>query len=258
MPSVDGLYYFAHEADNFSRPAAILIHGEGGQHLFWPPQLRRLPQQRIFTLDLPGHGKSEGVGHHEISDYAAEIINFMRTLNLNQAVLAGHSMGAAVALQVAIHSPKSVLGLALAGGAARFRFPRRIVQTASSSSTFTEAVQMLVEASLGPEANERVRESTAQRLHEARPAVLSGDLLAIEAFDVTDRLSGISTPTLILCGAQDRMTPIKDSEYLRTHIAGARMEVLPHAGHMLMLEQPDKAAEVLAGFLNGIPYQPGN
>jgi pimeloyl-ACP methyl ester carboxylesterase len=257
MPSVDGLYYFAHEADNFSRPAVILIHGEAGNHLFWPPQVRRLPDQRILSLDLPGHGKSGGVGHHQINDYVEEIIKFMGSLNLNHAVLAGHSMGAAIALQTAIRFPKSVIGLALAGGAARFRFPRRIVQTAASSATFTEAVQMLVESSFGPDAKEKVKESTAQRLREARPAVLSGDLLACEAFDVTDQFSKISAPTLIVCGAEDKMTPLKDSEFLQKHIALARMEIIPGAGHMVILEQPDRSATILDGFLNGISYQPG-
>ena len=110
MPVAAGLYYFAHEADNFSRPPVILIHGAGGHHLFWPPQIRRMHNQRIFAVDLPGHGKSEGVGHHTIDDYTFEILEFIKALKLNAVVLVGHSMGGAIALKAAMLSPKKVLG----------------------------------------------------------------------------------------------------------------------------------------------------
>src|SRR5512142_1774828 len=105
MPSAAGLYYFAHRAEDLTRPAVILIHGAGGHHLYWPPQVRRLLGERLFAVDLPGHGKSAGVGQHSIHDYAGAIIAFMDALHLNRAVLAGHSMGGAVALDAAIEWP---------------------------------------------------------------------------------------------------------------------------------------------------------
>src|SRR5512142_1639337 len=98
MPTAAGLYYFAHGAENVSRPPVILIHGAGGSHLSWPPQMRRLHDERILAVDLPGHGKSAGVGHHAVEDYAAGILAFLAALKLNQAVLVGHSLGGAVAL----------------------------------------------------------------------------------------------------------------------------------------------------------------
>jgi pimeloyl-ACP methyl ester carboxylesterase len=76
MPIAAGLYYFAHGADLLTRPPVILIHGAGGNHLYWPPQLRRMPNERVFAVDLPGHGKSRGVGQHTIEDYAQNILAF--------------------------------------------------------------------------------------------------------------------------------------------------------------------------------------
>jgi pimeloyl-ACP methyl ester carboxylesterase len=257
MPVAAGLYYFAHEADNFSRPPAILIHGAGGNDLYWPPQIRRLHNQRVFAVDLPGHGKSEAIGHHTIEDYAVEIRAFMNVLNLNAAVLVGHSMGSAVALQMAIHAPGQVLGLALLGGGARLRVAPAILQSASDPATFADAVQMVNDYSFAPQTNRRLKELGLQRMSQTRPTVLYGDFLACEAFNEADRVGTISVPTLVLCGAEDKMTPLKYSEFLRDHIPGARMEVVPNAGHMLMLEQPDLTAELLAGFLNTVPYRPG-
>ena len=257
MPIASGLYYFANEADHLTRTPVIIINVAGGNNLYWPPQIRRLPDQRIFAVDLPGHGKSEGLGHHTIDDYADCIIEFIKALKLNVAVLIGHSMGSAVALSAAIRFPERVIGLGLVGGGAKLRVAPSILQSASNPSTFANAVQIVTDFSFALQTDERLKELAAQRMSETRPTDLHGDFLACDAFNAMDQLSKISAPTLVLCGDKDQMTPPKYSEFLRDNIAGARMEVVPNAGHMVMLEQPEKAAGILDDFLNTISYQPG-
>jgi len=257
MPTSANLYYFAHEADNFLRPPVILIHGAGGTHLSWPPQIRRLPNQRIFAVDLPGHGKSEGVGHQTIDDYAEHILDFMKAVRLNAAVLVGHSMGSAIALTVALHSPKQVSALGLVGSGSKLRVSPVILQNASEPSTFMDAVHMVNDFSYSEHAKARLKEQGEQKLSETRSTVLYGDFLACDAFNVTDQLSKISMPTLIVCGAEDKMTPPKYSELLRDNISNSRMEIVANAGHMVMLEQPEVVAGLLTDFFNRIPFQAG-
>ena len=257
MPVAAGLYYFANEADNFSRPPVILIHGAGGDHLFWPPHIRRMHNQRIVAIDLPGHGKSEGVGHHTIDDYTGEVMDFIQALKLNGVVLAGHSMGSAIALKAAIRFPKKVLGLCLLGSGARLRVAPSILQSASDPSTSEAAVRQIIDGSFFPQTDARLKELSTQRLEETRPSVLYGDLLACNAFNITDQLSHVSAPAYILCGALDKMVQLKVSEFLRDHIRGAQMDITPNTGHMFLLEQPDQTADKLSGFLNTIPFQPG-
>ena len=257
MPVAAGLYYFAHESDDLSRPPVILIHGAGGHHLFWPPQIRRMSNQRVFSVDLPGHGKSEGIGYHTIDDYTREIMGFIKELKLNAAVLAGHSMGGAIALKAAIRFPTRVLGLCILGSGARLRVSPAILQSASDPSTFAAAVHMLTENSFSPQVESRLKELAAQRMSETRPSILYGDLVACDAYNITDQLSKVTVPAYIICGAQDKMVPSSSSEFLRDHIPGAQMEIVQNAGHMLMLEHPDLIADRIGAFFNRIPFHPG-
>ena len=84
------------------------------------------------------------------------------------------------------------------------------------------------------------------------PQVIHDDFLACDAFDRRADVSRIATPTLILCGDADRMTPVKFSQFLHKQIAGSQLIVVPGAGHMVMLEQPAAVAEAVAHFLTGL------
>lgn len=257
MPIAVGLYYFQSGEEARSRPPVMLIHGAGGDHLYWPPQIRRLPGQRILAVDLRGHGKSTGIGHHTIDDYAMDVIEFASALKLNQIVLVGHSMGSAVALQAAIRFPRRVLGLGLVGGGARLRVAPGILQSASDPSAFSAAIRLINDLSFATRTSPRLRELAERRMGEMRPSVLYGDLLACDAFDAAEQLSKITAPTLIVCGAEDRMTPPRASRFMQDRIAGASLQVVPGAGHMVMLEQPELLAKYLVAFLDSIPYQAG-
>jgi pimeloyl-ACP methyl ester carboxylesterase len=257
MPVTSGLHYFASGADNVLRPPAILIHGAGGHHLFWPAQIRRLHDQRIFAPDLPGHGKSSGLGHHMIADYVDVLLEFVQALKLSTVVLVGHSMGGAMALDFAARFPRRVLGLVLVGSGARLRVAPDLLRTTSNPSTLPEAIKLLSQLSFAPQTDVRLKELASRRLAETRLPVLHGDLLACEAFDASDRLSELSMPTLVVCGTADKMMPPVHSTHLREHISGARLELVPDAGHMVMLEKPEVVAQLLSDFLDSIAYQPG-
>lgn len=256
MPVTTALYYFAHEAEEqTSRPPVILLHGAGGIHLSWPPQIRRLAGERIYAPDLPGHGKSEGSGRQSIDEYAGDVLAFMKDLNIPAAVLVGHSMGSAVALTLALKHPKQVLGLGLIGAGTKLRVDPALLEMTGNSGMFESAVDMVNGNCFSSETPQSLIELSKRAMLEIRPPVFAGDFLACNEFDVTGQLDGIKTPTLIICGAEDKMMPVKFSESLRDDIDGARLHVLDHAGHMVMLEQPNKVADLLKQFIDGIPMK---
>lgn len=254
MPTAAGLYYFAHGEDLRDRPPMLLLHGAGGSHLSWPPQIRRLTGQRIFALDLPGHGKSEGAGRQDITEYAKAVVEFMEALRLSNVVLVGFSMGSAIAMSLALGNRQRVRALGLIGSGVKLRVAASTLENASNPSTFLPTVETVIDNSYSSNVDPRMKELAVQQMAETRQSVLYGDFLACDEFDVMERVSNIHAPTLLICGSLDRMTPPNRSEYLREQIEGAQLHIVEGAGHMVMIEQPDKVARLLAEFVDQIPF----
>jgi pimeloyl-ACP methyl ester carboxylesterase len=255
MPTAAGLYYFVNGEDLLTRPPVVLLHGAGGFHLSWPPQIRRLSGQRMFTLDLPGHGKSEGLGSQDIVEYGKAVVEFMKALRLASAVLVGFSMGSAIALSLALEYRKRVFGLGLIGSGAKMRVAASTLELASNPSAFLPTVEAVVENSYSPNVDPRIKELAVQQMTETRQAVLYNDFLACDAFDAMERVHKIHVPTLLITGSADRMMPPNRAEYLRDQIEGAQLQIVEGAGHMVMIEQPDEVADLLTKFLDRIPYK---
>jgi pimeloyl-ACP methyl ester carboxylesterase len=258
MPSAAGLYYFSHFEESRSLPPVILIHGAGGNYLHWPPALRRLPGARILAPDLPGHGKSAGIGRQSIADYARVIRDFMRAVTISKAILVGHSMGAAIALHLAIHNPRHVLALGLLGAGARMRVNPELLDNSASDATLPLALKFIERNAYGERADHRMKAQAMQQLAAVRPTVLHGDFLACNSFDEFASAGRARMPALVLCGDEDRFAPLRYSEYLAATMKKARLVRVEQAGHMVMLEKPETVSAALAEFIAGVPYEPGS
>ncbi|MFN8411976.1 MAG: alpha/beta hydrolase [Anaerolineales bacterium] len=243
------LNYFAHQVENIKYPPVILLHGAGGFHLSWPPTIRRMQEHAIYALDLCGHGKSKGDGWKNIDEHVNDVVQFMNSLGLKQVALTGHSMGGAIALSLAVQHPELVSSLILISTGSKLGVSPALLEAASRVETFPAAIEMLVENSFSRYADARTRELTKQRLLLTNPLTFHADLLACHAFNMQDSLPFISVPTLVVCGSLDQMTPPKYSQTLHDHIPNSKLEFIPNAGHMLMLERPDSVLQIMIDFL---------
>lgn len=258
MPQAAGMYYFSSCEDDWSRPAVILLHGAGGNHLSWPPELRRLSGQRIYALDLPGHGKSDGIGRQSISDYASCVLAFMDELKLRKAVLVGHSMGGGIALEFAACYPQRTLGVAILSAGPLLRVSTELLEKTSTPATFPLAIKAIGELAFSPQVEPRLKENALGRMSQIRSSVLHGDFIACDAFDITDRLEAIAAPLLIISGSEDRMVAPHYSQAIHQKISNSLLHTVNDAGHMVMLENPQAVANILQFFLSQIEYQPGS
>ena len=257
MPFAADLYYFEHQGGTAWLPPVILIHGAGGHHLHWPAQIRRLGKYPIYAVDLPGHGKSSGRGQQTIAAYAQNLISWMDALDMHRAVFVGHSMGGAIALWMGTQRPERVLGLGLVATGAKLKVDPAILENASRSETFPTLIEMIANWAFGPQADERLVELATQRMAEIRPSVMHSDFVACRAFNIMTEISGIPATCAVICGEDDQLTPHRHSQYLAANIPKATLHLIPNAGHMVQLEQPEAVAEALTGLLKNIPFQPG-
>lgn len=231
-------------------PSLLCVHGSGGRGLEFLPMLDLLAgAANGAAIDLPGHGDTPGPGRTEVDDYVDWLAALLEAGG-PRPVLLGNSLGGAIALTMALERPELISGLVLWGTGARLRVLPAILE--GLANRFADTVGLLANMAYaeatGPELKEAGRRAMAQTAQE----VLLGDYSACDRFDVMPRLSEIDLPCLVVCGDGDKLTPLKYSQFLTQRIKGARLAVIPQAGHLMHQEQPAACAEALAGFLSSL------
>lgn len=230
------IYFRRSQRGNVSNaPPLVLVHGAGGTHMHWPAELRRLAATTVYALDLPGHGQSPGAGCTTITDYAQTVIAWADALQLPNFVLAGHSMGGAIAQTAALRQPERLAGLILVGTGARLFVSPAILD--GLSRDYAATARLIAEWAYKRQADPAILDAYTTAMLATPVQVTHGDFLACNAFDVTANVSQIDLPTLVIVGLEDRLTPPKLSRFLAQQMAAARLLEVAEAGHMVMLEQ---------------------
>lgn len=233
-------------------PSLLFIHGAGGDGLVWDAQAGFFSSRHpAYRLDLPGHGLSSGDGEDEIPAYADWVHSLIETgLPKHDWVLAGHSMGGAVALQLVLDHPAHLKGIVLVATGAKLGVLPAIMQMLESNPQgFLETIDLAAYCSGTPA---EVREMASRSILNCPPQVTLKDFKACNRFDLRTRLHEIALPCLIVCGEKDRLTPVKHSEYLHQNLRSSTLVLIPDAGHMVMAEKPDAFNQALSKFLDEI------
>lgn len=250
--TVKGLsVHYATEAslDPGRGPGIVFVHGAGGTHEHWRFQLRQLALRwNPLAVDLPGHGESQGDGYPTIQEYRDFLLGLLDALGFNRAVLVGHSMGGGIAQGFALAYPDQLAALILVGTGARLRVHPDIF--AAIHRDIGEAGRLISGWSYSSAAMLATVASAAEAFARNRASVLEGDFRACDAFDLMGEISKIRTPTLIVCGEDDRLTPPKYARFLHDKIPGSALAIIPGAGHMVMLERSAEFNRVLTAFLD--------
>ena len=245
-------YYVEMRSAPGTSPPVILIHGAGGSHQHWLYQARGLPSSRAFALDLPGHGRSAGEGRDSIDAYGDWLVALFDAAGLEQAVLVGHSMGGAIALDVALRYPRLVAGLGLVATGARLRVAPVLLEGFRQQPDAT--VDIISRWAFGPDVPEETLRMGRNQMAQTPAKIFYNDFAACDAFDAMDRLADVEAPALVMCGTGDKMTPVKYATFLRDHIARASLHLIEGAGHMVMVERPEEVTATLSRFVEGLAH----
>ncbi|MBF8257660.1 MAG: AB hydrolase-1 protein [Actinobacteria bacterium] len=253
MPEVIVQGFDVHFQDTLkSMPhTVVFIHGAGGSHHTWRDQWAGLKGvARLVVLDLPGHSGSLGTPRETVEGYAEWLADFIEEAGLGKFVLAGHSMGGAIAQQAALNRIPGLAALILAGTGAKLKVSPLILD--GIANRFREFAPELVEWMMARETDRMLRDDVTMDVLSTRPGTWVADFLACDAFDVRGRLGEIRVPALAICGDDDRLTPLKYSEFLAANIRGAVLKIVHGAGHIAMLEKPNDVNNVIASFLQSL------
>lgn len=243
----------------------VLVHGAGGQKQDWPAtwrsashkmqgigltarsEGRQLENYPIYAIDLPGHGRSAGKSQTDVDAYANTVASFLEALDLTRVVLIGHSMGAAIALTLAVGPNPWLAGIVLIGGSSRMVVSDAILD--GLQNDFEPTVDNIVRYSWHKDTSAFFKRENRQRLLEAGSDVVYNDFLACSRFDQSERLSTIGIPVLIIAADQDRMVPLDKSRKMAEALPSGTFAELHNCGHFMHVEQPRQVAGVLASFL---------
>ena len=227
-------------------PKLVFVHGAGESHKVWTYQTNRFTD--ALAIDLPGH--PDGEGENTIEGYAAFVDEFLTQRDLSSVILAGHSMGGAITLRLALKAPSYLKGIVLVATGAKLRVTSLILEGVKAD--FVNATKLIMNYAFSPEAPNWLKEESLRELQQIRPEVVLGDFEACNKFDTMNDIQRIKIPGLIVCGSEDILTPVKYSEYLGKNILGSRLVVIQGAGHMVMIEKPDQVNTAIEEFLKDL------
>ena len=241
-------------------PTVLMLHGIGGGHLSFAPQVETLASSgyRAVAWDMPGYGRSAPIEPYTFKGLAASCIALIESLKCGGVTLVGHSMGGMVAQEVVARRPELVSKLVLAGTSPSFGKPdgdwqRGFVaeRTAplDAGQTMAELAARLVPEMTGPEALPEGLKLARHCMGLVNPSTYRRALEALVTFDRRANLPNIAVPTLLIAGEHDRNAPPAVMKKMAGSIPGSTYIELAGVGHLQNLEAPDDFDGLVLNFL---------
>ena len=151
-------------------------------------------------------------------------------------------------MQMAISYPRLLKGLILIGTGARLKVYPEILEGVLKDKE--KIARMIVDTAFSAAMPAALKERVFTEYMKNDARTIFDDFTACDSFNVMGSLEAIRVPTLVICGTDDRFTPLKYSRYLAETIPGARLALVEGTGHMVMIEKPGQVNKAIEGFLS--------
>ena len=234
----------------------LFLHGVGSTKDVWRPQLAHFGANRLaHAIDYPGYGESEFRAAATLDDFAAAALATLDALGIKQAHICGLSLGGVVAIALHHLAPKRCASLILADTFAVHPDGPAIFQRsidASLTMTMADLAAARAPLLLGSAATDEQHETVIATMASINPDAFRIGAAAVWLAEQRDRAAAITVPTLVLVGEEDQITPPALSTDLAHLIAGAQLETLANAGHLINLERPALFNQLVDRFLSEI------
>jgi pimeloyl-ACP methyl ester carboxylesterase len=241
----------------------IFLHGYPFDKTMWELQLKFLKSTyRLIACDIRGFGKStDGGSALSIDLFTDDLIKFMNSLSIDKAIICGLSMGGYIALNAMKRFPDRFEALILcdtqciadtpeikekryktiddikANGVTHFN--EGFIKSVFHKDSLTDRIELV----------DQIRSIV---FSNSQHSIVQGLVALADHTETCSTLSDISIPTLIMCGREDEVTPLAQSEFMNKQITGSILQVIEHAGHVSNLEQPNEFNIHLREFLTTV------
>jgi pimeloyl-ACP methyl ester carboxylesterase len=230
----------------------VLLHGSGLSHIVWSLTEQYLSNQNynVLSIDLPGHGSSDGKSLksiEEISDWLEKVFNELKISNIT---IIGHSQGCLEALEYCFKYSKKIKRLVFVGGSYRMPVNQDLIDLAEDGDD--QAVKLMMKWSyenckkfIGGNPVEKII-SSPRDIRE----ILAIDLLACNNYkNGPEALKSINCPTLLIFGELDKMVKLEKGMKFAELIPNSETHVIKDCGHMIMFEKAFEMREKISEFL---------
>ena len=255
-------------------PALVMLHGFAATNINWRRWRAELAKHfQVHEIELKGHGRASAPpdGRYSAKDNAALVVEYIRSVEAEDVVLVGHSMGGGVALLAALTLLEDDPGLlramvSMAGAAypqplppfiafARKKFIARLLFRVLPKRLLIKIIlrhivvdsNVIDQAQIDGYALPLMRRPTWEAILETASQLIPPDMI-----ELCDRFPEIDVPVLALWGRHDRVVPLSVGERLAAELPDTRLVVLEDCGHIPTEEKPEESLEAVLGFLQEI------
>ena len=230
----------------------VLLHGSGLSHIVWSLTEQYLSNQNynVLSLDLPGHGNSEGTCLSSIEKISEWIEKVFIKLNISEVTIIGHSQGCLEALEYNFNYPKKVKNLIFVGGSYKMPVNQDLLDFAEAGDE--QAVKLMMK--WGYENSKRFIGGNPVKKIINSPRdikeILAIDLIACNNYkNGSEALKKINCPTLFIFGELDKMVNLEKGKEFVALIPNSKIKIIKNCGHMIMFEKAFEMREKISEFL---------
>ena len=244
-----------------SAPIITMSHSLATDLSMWDPQAKVLAARyQVLRYDTRGHGGTDApASAYSLSQLADDARGLLKALGIARTHWVGLSMGGMIGQTLALSTPEMLQSLSLCDTSSRI--------PAEAKPLWDERITIAETKGMDPHVETTIARWFTPNFVESRPDVVKpvrdmirrtnargyvGCCHAIRALDLTDHLSAITLPTLIIVGAQDVGTSVAASKAIQERIKGSELVILDPASHLSNLEQPEAFTQALQKFLDRV------
>tara|TARA_Y100000748_G_scaffold138289_1_gene115979 strand:- start:1117 stop:1848 length:732 start_codon:yes stop_codon:yes gene_type:complete len=234
------------------KPTILLMHGSGLSHIVWSLHEQFYTSQgfNVLSIDLPGHGNSDGPSLKSIEDISNWVKKLMEKVKVSKISLVGHSQGCLVGIDFASRYPDLIDKLVLVAGSYKMPVNQDLIDLAEAGDEKALLLMMKwgyegSKAFIGGNPVKKIINST----REIRE-ILAVDLNACNNYkDGKESLEKINCPTLCIFGDLDKMVPLEIGNKMVTMIKNSEKKVINNCGHMIIFEKAFEMRNLVKDFL---------